>query len=70
MEVLEVSERTAEEATVLQERLLERGVPADHPDALIAASAQEHGGTFATAETHFWKDYIQDMLSVAKYDPY
>ena len=42
MEVLRLSERAAEEATVLQEQLLERGIPADHPDALIAASAREH----------------------------
>lgn len=70
MEVLEVSERTAEKATVLQERLLEHGVPADHPDALIAAAAREHGGTFATAEKHFWKDDVREVLSVAKYDPY
>lgn len=69
MEILEVSERIAEGATTLQKRLLDRGVPADHPDALIAASAREHGGTFATAQKHFWKDEVQDVLSVAKYHP-
>lgn len=50
MDVLAVTERTATEAASLQEELLRRGVPADHPDALIAASAREHGATFATAE--------------------
>lgn len=70
MDVLEVTERTANEATALQDELLSRGVPADHPDALIAAAAREHGGTFATAEKHFWQDDVQSVLSVAEYDPY
>ena len=70
MDVLDVTEQTADEAVSLQEALLNRGVPADHPDALIAASAREHGGTFATAEKLFWKDAVQSVLAVAKYDPY
>lgn len=70
MDVLDVTEQTANEAVSVQEELMSRGVPADHPDALIAASAREHGGTFATAEKHFWKDEIQSVLSVAEYDPY
>ena len=70
IDVLDITEQTANEARSLQEELLSRGVPADHPDALIAASAREHGGTFATAEKHFWKDEIQSVLSVAEYDPY
>jgi predicted nucleic acid-binding protein len=49
---------------------MDRGVPADHPDALIAASAREHGGTFATTEKHFWKDEVQAVLPVAEYAPY
>ncbi|AWB27128.1 PIN domain-containing protein [Halococcoides cellulosivorans] len=69
MDVLPVTERTAAEATALQEALLERGLPADHPDALIAASAREHGARFATAERHFWDDDVQSVLSVAPYDP-
>lgn len=69
MDVLEVTARTADEAASLQEDLLSRGVPADHPDALIAAAAREHGGVFATAEKHFWKDEVQSVLSVAEYDP-
>ena len=68
MDVLDVTERTADEAASLQDELMDRGVPADHPDALIAASAREHGGTFATAEKHFWKDEVQTVLPVAKYD--
>lgn len=68
MEVLEVTERTAREAATLQEELHERGVPADHPDALIAAATREHGGTFATAERHFWTDEVQAVLDVAAYD--
>lgn len=69
MDVLDVTERTADEAAQLQETLLGRGVPADHPDALIAASAREHGGTFATAERHFWRDEVQSVVPVAEYDP-
>jgi tRNA(fMet)-specific endonuclease VapC len=70
MDVLDVTAETADEAADLQDELLGRGVPADHPDALIAASAREHGGMFATAEKHFWKDEVQSVLSVAEYDPY
>jgi len=70
MEILPVTQRTAGEAVALQEALLSRGVPADHPDALIAASAREHGGTFATAEKHFWTDDVQSVLDVAVYNPY
>jgi predicted nucleic acid-binding protein len=70
MDVLEVTEQTAVEAADLQEQLLARGVPADHPDALIAANAREHGATFATAEKHFWESEVQDVLDVAEYDPY
>lgn len=70
MEVLEVTAQTTSEAAALQEELLSYGVPADHPDALIAASAREHGGTFATAEKHFWNDDVHSVLSVAEYDPY
>lgn len=69
MNVLDLTERTATEAASLQESLLSRGVPADNPDALIAASAREHGGTFVTAEKHFWKDDVQSVLSGAEYDP-
>jgi predicted nucleic acid-binding protein len=69
MDVLDVTEQTASEAVSLQDELLSRGVPADHPDALIAAAAREHGGTFATAEKHFWTEQVQSVLSVAKYDP-
>lgn len=70
MEVLEITEQTASEAATLQAELRDRGVPADHPDALIAASAREHGAAFATAEKHFWNDDVQSVLSVAEYDPY
>ena len=70
MEVLEITEQTASKAATLQAELRDRGVPADHPDALIAASAREHGAAFATAEKHFWNDDVQSVLSVAEYDPY
>jgi predicted nucleic acid-binding protein len=70
MEVLPVTERTVDEAASLQEQLLNSGVPADHPDALIAASAREHGGTFATAEKHFWDERVQSVVPVAEYNPY
>lgn len=69
MDVLDVTERTAVEAAALQEELLNRGVPADHPDALIAASAREHGATFATAEKLFWGDKVRSVLPVTEYDP-
>jgi len=69
MDVLDVTQQTADEAAAIQQALLDRGVPADHPDALIAASAREHGGTFATAEKHFWDDEVQSVVPVAAYDP-
>ena len=70
MDVLPVTDQTAMEAAELQEQLLERGVPADHPDTLIAASAREHGGRFATAEKHFWNDSVQAVVDVVEYDPH
>lgn len=70
MEVLDVSEQTAVEAASLQEDLQDRGVPADHPEVLVAAAAREHGADFATAEKHFWKDEVRSVLSVVEYDPY
>jgi len=69
MDVLDVTARTAIEAASLQDELMNRGVPADPPDALIAPSASEDGGVFATAEKHFWKDDVQSVLSVAEYKP-
>lgn len=68
MDVLPVTEHTASEAAAVQSALLDRGVPADHPDTLIAANAREHGGTFGTAETHFSKEAVQSVLDVAFYD--
>lgn len=70
MDVLPVTEQTASEAAAMQEQLVEQGIPAEHPDALIAASAREHGGVFATADKHFWKDEVQEIVDVAKYDPF
>ena len=70
MDVLAVTEATADEAAVLQEALLRRGVPADHPDTLTAASAREHGGVFATADERFRNEGVQTELAVAQYDPY
>lgn len=70
MSVLSVTGETATEAVALQQELQASGVPADHPDVLIAASAREHGGTFATAEKHFWQDDVRAALSVAEYDPH
>ncbi|GKZ14242.1 PIN domain-containing protein [Haladaptatus sp. T7] len=70
MDVLDVTERTATEAAILQQDLMARGVPADHPDTLIAATARVHGAVFATAEKHFWNEEVQEVLDVAEYDPY
>ncbi|ELY77538.1 sugar metabolism cluster protein [Natrinema gari JCM 14663] len=70
MEILETTDETAMEAYDLQEELQDRGVPVDQLDALIAASAQEHGGWFATAEKQFWRDDVQEVIPVATYDPY
>ena len=70
MEILETTEETVMEAHDLQEELQDRGAPVDQLDALIAASAQEHGGRFATAEKQFWTDDVQEVITVAKYDPY
>ena len=69
MDVLPVTERTAREAASLQDELLARGVPADHPRALVAATAREHGGTFATADRDFWSDSVRAVVPVAEYDP-
>jgi predicted nucleic acid-binding protein len=70
MTVVDVTQQTAAEAESLQQELFELGVPADSPDILIAATAREHGGTFATADKHFWKPEIEEVLSVTQYDPY
>jgi len=70
MDVLAVTGETASVAADIQDRLLERGAPADHPATLIAASAVEHGGTFATAEKQFWKSDVRDVLDIAEYDPH
>ena len=70
MTVDDVTQQTAAEAETLQQELLELGTPADSPDVLIAATAREHGGTFATADKHFWNPEIKEVLSVAQYDPY
>lgn len=69
MEVLATTERTAVEGQTLQGELLDRGAPVAQLDALIAASAREHGGTFATAEKQFWTDEVRSVLDVAPYDP-
>lgn len=69
MDVLEITETTAAEAARIQETLLTRGVPAEQHDALIVASASEHGATFATADQFFWRDEVRDVLSVAEYNP-
>jgi len=69
MAVLYVTEETAREAAELQEALRNRGVLADYPDALIAASAREHGGRFATADQHFWNEDVQTVLDVEEYRP-
>jgi len=70
MTLVDVTPQTAAEAEAMQRELLELGIPADSPDILIAAAAREHGGTFATADKHFWKPEMESVLSVAKYDPY
>ena len=70
MTLVDVTPQTAAEAEVMQRELLELGIPADSPDILIAAAAREHGGTFATADKHFWKPEMESVFSVAKYDPY
>jgi len=69
MRVLDVTERTATEARRLQDDLLDEGSPVDQLDALIAASAVERGGTFATAEKAFGSDAVQSKLDVAVYEP-
>jgi len=68
MQVLDVTMRTATEAATLQRALMERGCPAEQLDALLAASAIEHGATFATADEFFWADPVQEVVPVAEYD--
>lgn len=67
VDVLDVTGETAMEAARLQSELADRGVAAEHPDVLIAANASENGATFATADRFFWKDDVQEVLSVAEY---
>ena len=67
VDVLDVTGATAMEAARLQSTLVDRGVPAEHPDVLIAAAASENGATFATADQFFWQDDVQDVLAVAEY---
>ncbi len=69
MDVLDVTARTAVEAAELQEALLARGRLVDYRSALVAASAREHGATFATAEAQFRTDDVRAVLDVAIYDP-
>jgi len=69
MDVLSVTTETSRAAQSLQDALLERGTPVDQLDALIAASAIEHGARFATAERTFWKEAVQAELDVAPYQP-
>jgi predicted nucleic acid-binding protein len=69
MRVVDVTERTAVEARRIQGELLDEGSPVDQLDALIAASAIEHGGTFATAEKTFDSDAVRSVLDVAVYEP-
>lgn len=70
MDVLATTEQTAVAGQILQEELLDRGAPVAQLDALIAASAREHGGTFVTAERGFWDDDVRSVLDVEPYDPY
>jgi predicted nucleic acid-binding protein len=67
IDVLDVTGRTAREAARLQAKLIDRGVPGEHTDVMIAATASENAATFATADQFFWKNDVQDVLSVAEY---
>lgn len=68
MDVLPVTIATAREAAELQRQLLERGVPTHQPDGLIAANAREHGAAFVTADEHFWKEEVREVLDVIEYE--
>lgn len=68
-DVLDVTARTAAEASALQRELHERGSPAGTADALIAATAREHGAPLATADEFFWAESVQEVVPVAEYDP-
>lgn len=68
MDVLPVTIATACEAGELQHQLLERGVPTHQPDGLIAANAREHGAAFVTADAHFWKKEVREVLDVIEYE--
>ena len=69
MQVLEVTEETAVEAAELQSELRDRGVLADHPDALYAAVARQCGGSFATAKKTLHREEVRAVLDVAAYRP-
>lgn len=67
MEIVDVTEQTANESARLQRELLEIGVPADQPDGLIAASAREHGAALVTADETFWNDEVDAVFDVVRY---
>ena len=69
MAVLPTTAQTAVAGQTLQEDLLDRGAPVGQLDALVAASAREHGGRFATAEKQFWEDEVRSVLDVEPYEP-
>lgn len=68
MAVLPTTAQTAVEGQMLQRELLDRGAPVGQLDALVAASAREHGGRFATAEKQFWADEVRSVLDVEPYE--
>ncbi|XGI82702.1 PIN domain-containing protein [Halorutilales archaeon Cl-col2-1] len=68
MAILEVTERTVNEAVEIQKELRKKGHTLEKPDSLIVANAREHGGRFATAEKQFWNDDVKEVVDVVRYD--
>ena len=60
----------AAEDSVMHREPLKGGISLNYPDALIVASASEHGVAFATAEKTMWKFEVKNAVDIAKYDPY
>ena len=67
--ILETTPDTVREATNIQQELLDVGTPLEQLDTLIAASAREHGGSFATADQQFWRSSVESVISVERYEP-
>ena len=69
MDVLPVTAETVAAALSLQGRLHDDGRPLSGTDALIAATAAEHGATLATADRLLCGEAVGGLVDVVAYEP-